>query len=239
MKEAKHAGKHTRGSAYIMVVSVSMAILTMVLAVLLITAASRRVTARYSYFFGLYDLAVLGNQQAFYLLEQGLLLHSGTAHAAVQARLLAGIYENPGEYLMYMGDVFAIVPPERYLNMFVEEIAPLMLGGLAGYFTPVGFDYQRVWRFEIDFATDDVQVQDSFWAATTISRVGNGFRIDTEIYKYQNSTPGPRALIRSTAAWPDPFAPEWVGEIYVGGAVYIDCLDRYMLTMVDLHRVAD
>ncbi|MDR0272194.1 MAG: hypothetical protein LBI27_02620 [Clostridiales bacterium] len=63
-----------------MAVVVSLAVIGIVLAVLTISAGSRNVTARYKNFSGLYDLAVTGNEQVFYLLESAFLLHREDAH---------------------------------------------------------------------------------------------------------------------------------------------------------------
>ena len=59
-----------------MVLTVSMLVLTLVLTVLTISITSRRVSARYAYFYGLYDLAVAGNEQAYFFIRQGIYHHS-------------------------------------------------------------------------------------------------------------------------------------------------------------------
>ena len=63
--------KARKGNAYIMVMVASMALLLLVSTALLITAGSRQMTARYPDFFGLYDLAVAGNERAVFLLNEG------------------------------------------------------------------------------------------------------------------------------------------------------------------------
>jgi hypothetical protein len=63
--------KKTRGNAYILVVVASLAVLSISLAALTITATSRNITGQYQNFFGLYDLAVAGNEQAFYAIKRG------------------------------------------------------------------------------------------------------------------------------------------------------------------------
>ena len=59
-----------QGGAYIMTLTVAMLLFTLVLSVLTITATSRRVTERYGYFFGIYDIAVAGNEQVFLVFQQ-------------------------------------------------------------------------------------------------------------------------------------------------------------------------
>jgi hypothetical protein len=59
-----------KGNAYVLVIVASLLVLTLVLTVLTVTAVSRQITARYGYFYGMYDLAVAGNAQVFYLIKQ-------------------------------------------------------------------------------------------------------------------------------------------------------------------------
>jgi len=65
--------KSRKGNAYIMVMIATMAMLTLISVVLLVTVSSRDTTARYSNFMGLYDLAIAGNEQVLFLLQQGIL----------------------------------------------------------------------------------------------------------------------------------------------------------------------
>jgi len=65
--------KSRKGNAYIMVMVATMAMLMLISVVLLVTVSSRQTTARYANFTGLYDLAIAGNEQALFLLQQGTL----------------------------------------------------------------------------------------------------------------------------------------------------------------------
>jgi len=56
-----------------MVMIATMAMLMLISAALLLTVSSIETTARYSHFMGLYDLAIAGNEQALFLLQQGTL----------------------------------------------------------------------------------------------------------------------------------------------------------------------
>ena len=59
------------GNAYIAVVIASLAVLSLVLTALTITARSRDLTGRYGNVFGLFDLAVAEHGQALYALQNG------------------------------------------------------------------------------------------------------------------------------------------------------------------------
>ena len=63
--------KARKGNAYIMVMVATMAVLMLVVTALLITANSRQITGRYPDFFGLYDLAIGGNEYGIFLLNEG------------------------------------------------------------------------------------------------------------------------------------------------------------------------
>ncbi|MCL1878350.1 MAG: hypothetical protein FWF80_05795 [Defluviitaleaceae bacterium] len=61
-----------KGSAYILVIVAAFVALSLVLTVLTVTATSRNITARYADFYGLYDVALAGNERAFHELEIAL-----------------------------------------------------------------------------------------------------------------------------------------------------------------------
>ncbi|MCL1884316.1 MAG: hypothetical protein FWF81_11285 [Defluviitaleaceae bacterium] len=62
--------KKIRGNAYIMVITITLFVLALLLTVLTVTALSRNITARYSDFYGLHDLAIGGNEQVLYLIKE-------------------------------------------------------------------------------------------------------------------------------------------------------------------------
>ena len=66
--------KARKGNAYIMVMVATMAILLVVFTALTITISSRQMTGRYPDFYGLYDLAVAGNEHAIFLLNEDIWL---------------------------------------------------------------------------------------------------------------------------------------------------------------------
>ena len=53
-----------------MIVIASLLIIAFGVVVLTITASSRRITSHYENYYGLYDLAVAGNEQAFFIIER-------------------------------------------------------------------------------------------------------------------------------------------------------------------------
>jgi hypothetical protein len=76
-----------RGNAYLFVVIAVLMITALAGAVLTVTAAGRRTSERYKHFEGLYDLAVAGNEQAFFALQDAL-------HAALALLDNEDDYEN-------------------------------------------------------------------------------------------------------------------------------------------------
>jgi len=70
-KQYRNVTKSQQGSAYLMVLFVSLLLFVMVSLVLAITAVSRRTTARYDNFVGLFDLGVASMEQVLLVLWQG------------------------------------------------------------------------------------------------------------------------------------------------------------------------
>lgn len=166
-----------------MVVVASLMVLTLVLAVLSVTVASRRITARYEYFFGMYDLAVAGNEQAFYMLNRAFLREREAAHLRAEIR--------------YATSFFA----ENFFEIFLEEIMAELNAELAANFQTVlfeDFQYRREWAVGIFFeVADGTDIHDDFRAATTATNLADGFYIHTTIRKYADGTPGTGAVVRS------------------------------------------
>ena len=68
IKKRKRSKLHD-GNAYLMVVIAIMAVLALVSVALIISINSRRITEKYGYYVGLYDLAVAGNEQVLHLMN--------------------------------------------------------------------------------------------------------------------------------------------------------------------------
>ena len=221
-----------------MVLTTAMLLLTLVLAVLSVTINSRRITARYEYFFGLYDLAVAGNEQAYYTILQALALHSNYAHNRAQARAVQSIHENPAR-LITDGDRYILYPPDYYLRLFIQEITPHLRQEIRRYFPPHQLEYRRFWGITLDFGiaanSGNLEIQDTYQATTTITPEGGAFVITTRIYKYIGEDPGRVAVVQSRLRW---LSPER-GEEYANGRLNINYLDYYTLEMVELLRIAD
>jgi len=118
--------KLTLGSAYVLVVVASLLILTLVLTTLTVTAASRRITARYEEIFSLYDLAVAGNEQAFYLMQRGeLAMHfnfnPAYGHFRHTWRLYAGFGDLPEDIFAGRTTVSARVGGGYYIETRVTK----------------------------------------------------------------------------------------------------------------------
>ena len=75
------------GGVYLFVLVVMFSVTIMVSAALAVTAASRRITARYTEFSSLYDLAVAANEQALFYLQTALTAQGEYFHVAAQAQV--------------------------------------------------------------------------------------------------------------------------------------------------------
>ncbi|MCL1842651.1 MAG: hypothetical protein FWF79_02440 [Defluviitaleaceae bacterium] len=202
-----------------MVITVSMLILSLALAVLTVTAASSRITARYGYFHGMYDLAVAGNEQAFYVIRRGLRRHSEGAHERVQAQILE---TRPGY----------ILPPGYYMRLFIAEILPDLRAEIADNFTRAGAEFWHEWQLSAEFfLPDGVSVRDDFSGVTSIvERPGSTgeFYIRTRVGT---------AFVQSRVIWNLFIGCEFFCPI--NGVFYINCLDYSSPEMLELLRIAD
>jgi len=168
--------KTRRGGAYISVLAATMLIIMLAAIVLSVTAVSRRLTARYSDTIGLFDLAVAGNEQAFFLLRQPIDSHkeeiSYNAWARVVDDPLLG-------FTYYYGSLLLDEPTSIiYRQFFIEEAQKLLSVALGNNFTRVHFDYHLAWG--LDTAIDAGEhVIHALYQAETIVSPGNAFNVTT------------------------------------------------------------
>jgi len=207
-----------------MVMIAALAMLMLVFAALFITRSSRQVTARYGYFVGLYDLAVAGNEQALFLLWQG-----------VEANREL-INERANERTSENG--------LTYKSIFIEEAMPFAIASLRTYFTVVGLQYQRNWGVKINFDMPEGHtLEDNYQATTTVSITDYGFLVATRISKYIGTTQGFPVVVEAGIVWVNTDCTCIIlPNITTGDSsnnILINCLDYYTLAMVELLRVAD
>lgn len=79
--------RNKNGGVYLFVLVVMLSVTMLVSAALAVTAASRRITARYGEFSSLFDLAVAANEQALFDLQNTLDIQGVNFDAAAQARV--------------------------------------------------------------------------------------------------------------------------------------------------------
>jgi len=185
--------------------------------VLYITIGSRQTTARYVDFVGRYDLAVAGNEQAFFLLKQG--------------------FENNREVIISqaLAQIHASASPQTVNKEAALTAVALsyMRDNLSPYFNVF---LARTWNFEVAFEmTDNLIMHDRFRATTTVSNGGatarDIFTVITEIARYVDTVRGHPMNIRSRIVWEHP------GCVCINLSDIANCLDYYTPAMVELLRV--
>ena len=184
---ARYNMKKSRGGAYVMVVVAALMVLTLVLAVLSVTAVSRNLTARYEHFFGLYDLAVAGNEQAFETIRE---VFSEGIEAQYFNALLPETHFSP---VTIAGERHTGQPHLPYNNG--REIL---------------WEYRHYWGLEIFF--DDI-THDLFSAFTIVyfhDVRTNGLYIRTVIHKYEGTVRGHATEVRSRVNFLDDGTLEMV-----------------------------
>ena len=206
-----------KGHAYFLVLIATMAMFVSISVVLYVTVNSRQATARYGDFVGRYDLAIAGNEQAFFLLRQGFEINRDVIINQVYAQIQASA--NP-----------LTINKEAALT---AAALSHMQANLSPYFDA---HLRRIWNFDITFEmADNLIVQDRFHATTIVfpgETARDIFTIRTEIARYVNAVRGHPITIRSRTVWQHP------GCNCINLSDIANCLDYYTLAMVELLRGA-
>jgi len=182
---------HQSGSAHIMVIMIATIVLLLISALLLVTISSRRATERYVNFSGLYDLAVAGNEQALFLLQQGV----DAERNQITTSVIELVLENAELNLIYSNRQF-LFANNSFWTFFTQE---------ANYFAFQNAGGSRNWETRIDFFADDGRhFIDRYQATTTVTRLGNLFNVSTVISKYIDDEPGHPARVDARIIWVEP-----------------------------------
>lgn len=256
--------KNRRGGAYIMVLTVTMLVLMLAAVVLSVTAISRRLTSRYTYIVGLYDLAVSGNEQALFLMRQAFAGHEEAVRIRALARVLAEPttvlslinigFSNDGlssEALMNEGLQLDQASTARFHQIFAEEAMNVLRPILEDIFTKVDSDYRLTWNLGVEIMADERTVADSYLAITTIVPGQHNLTVRTNVRNYIDGIPGFPAVVRATIIWSPIALREIILDAYTintlisHGAVFptppvpgtIIFLDEFTLAMVESLRL--
>ena len=257
--------KSRRGGAYIMVLTVTMLLFTLVSVVLSVTTVSRRVTSYYHDHIGLYDLAIAGNEQALLLLRQ---YFDSSRRAAVSEQAWAQIKSEAHAGIGFVVENGRLrldtTTYERFKQFFAKE-------AMRSVITPALddiFDYEEVRRtpsipfgkvhrltWSLDAAIDIGEriVTDSYRAYTDLRPAVNQVYIHTNVRKYIGDVLSHWAIVEATLNWEaygyrvilinahTILELELAGVIFPirpmpgGGLLLI--LDDFTLTMVESMRV--
>jgi len=191
--------KNHRGNAYITVLISTMLIIMLATIALSVTAVSRRLTARYSDYIGLYDLAVAGNEQALFLLLQTLNTEreSITNHAWQQLQTWEQLT------LTYQDGNLHLDPPSQneFRRIFIQEAMTTIRAGMGINFSRHLFMYQLIWGLDATINTYDRNILDSYRAVTTICAAATHFHLDTVIHRQIETEPSINTIVEATINW--------------------------------------
>ena len=235
-----------------MVLTATMMMLILVAIALGITAASRRATSRYTYNTGLYDLAVSGNEQALFLLNQTYTTHREVIYARAFTRAISEI--NPMIFELSCHclrlDQFA---NSGFMLIFIQEAMLVLREAMSGSFTPIGGEYRLSWNLESTIQLEDRVITDIFRAVTTLTPENNRFPVTTSIRKYNNYIPTVPTVVSASIIWSASGYREILLDAHtisiltelgadypiplVPGTIII--LDEFTLEMVESLRIAD
>ena len=193
--------KSRRGGAYITVLTVTMVLLMIAAMVLTVTAVSRRVSASYSDFVGLFDMAVAGNEQAFFLIRQQRDAHSDVINEQAWQRLMdevtIGFVYEDGH--LFLDQATSTVYERIYKEVAVSSLLDAM-DNIPG-FTGVHFFYELRWDLSTIIDIGEVIITDSYSAVTRLVPYAHNFRIYTRVHRYIGNTPSVPVFVESVTYW--------------------------------------
>ena len=209
--------KRTCGGGYILVLTAAALIMLLVTAALAVTAMSRRITARYAQFAGLYDLAVAGNEQVLHLIRNAVNDNRATIIASARGPANAdGVYPPVGR------------------AAFIREAMPFALAAVRGHYTFVAAQgrYRGVKTLTFSITRDGANLAgDSYRVTTEVTALTDSFRVETTVHRIPDWDEAAEPL--------GPIIiPARVGA-YITWPVTIIYLDDYTVAMVQSMRIAD
>jgi len=194
-----HASKSRRGSAYISVLATTMLIIVLAAIALSVTTVSRRITARYSDYIGLYDLAVAGNEQALLLLLQAL--DARRADISRRAWLEVKTWDYVSFVHLNNGLSLGASSRDEFRRIFIEKAMADLRASMGSMFSRYFFKYQLTWGLDATIGIDGHTVSDSYRAVTTLCAAANRFHLDTVIHRYIDGEPGIQAIVDASINW--------------------------------------
>ena len=205
--------KKSSGSAYLMVIFVSIPILLILFVALATSANSRNSTAHHGTAFGLYELAHSANVLAIAAFEDAYKELRLEAHLSV----LQTYFD-----FMQMPVPQSLSLPASYMCTFRRQLTPLIKTKLQEHFILQGSSLQRPIELQVG--------QISFSGVSTIVFLENGATFTTTVSK----SPSGRSSVsvRGRLVWPE----EAEKKIYLGENFEIKNLDYFTPWVVELIR---
>ena len=247
--------KSHRGSAYLMVLSITMLVIMMVSITMSVTMISRRVSVLYSDNVGLYDLAVSGNEQALLLLHQ----HIATQQQTISEYAWARIFNEAllGGFIGFIEQDGALrfddFTNNKFKEIYIEAAMAHLNTSLGGIFARDGANYRLNWGINASINTNERILIDSYQAITTLRPTGNNFTVTTVIHKQVYETTSYPASVRASLIWTADGYREMVLDAYtielleaamaifpnvsIYGANMVLILDEFTFAMVESLRV--
>jgi len=179
-----------------MVLATTMLMLLLVVLVLSITTVSRRVTARYSYYVGLYDLAVSGNEKALFLLREAS--YADDVYFAAWARIQNQGVANIALYYDGAGLRMSDHTKQQFEMAFFEELQ-VRIGETFTHVPTRG--YMLNWQLNAMIDINGAEITDTYSATTSLSFAGTQFNVSTRIHRYIDNIAGHYTLVEAAIIW--------------------------------------
>ena len=192
-----------------MVLTATMLIFILVAMALTISTVSRRLTARYAYFMGLYDLAVSGNEKALFLLDQEWERHRDAVTLQALTRIIQDSFEN----LEYSNGEIHLTATALFQQIFIQEAMTRLNYATSGMFptrelrcfhASAQFNWSIFsWDMEVEIETEDITTIDVYRVITTFrsNHSNDRFIVRTDTRKYVNDVPGFPTQVEASIVW--------------------------------------
>jgi len=209
------------GSAYITVLAVFLAVLSLVMVPLTLTAISRDITSRYSSFSGIYEMAVAGNESVLFIAKDAA---SGVLR---DAHVLTEFTQTIGAD----GKVFCFHPYDFFCESISETVDARIATVFAEHFN-AGAGGAYGWEIGVRISSNNLE--DRFVGSTIATKTAHGYLIRTSVRKFASAL-SRVAVVESVITWDVPAKSDDKSN----SEGLINCLDYYTPTMLELKRISN
>lgn len=188
---------------------------------LAVTINSRRVSARYTYYNGLYDMAVAGNERVLLMIRSELADKEDEIDERVRQRIALS---DLTQHLVYRNRQFHLGFPEDgyYAAWYKTCVNEIITEFLTDTFTPIRGEYKLAYGINLALTepeSESVPFAETYQIDTTVTTHGGGYTVITLATKSTNGETAYRTQVEAELEWPTAAPHE---EIYLPSYTWRD-----------------